>query len=278
MNKFVKILIAVLAVVLVVSFAKDAIIKVSVEKGVNVVTGLKLSIQSLRVGVINTLVGVKNLKLHNPAGYKDPVMLDMPEIYVDYDLAAILKGKVHLPEMRINMKEFYVIKNEKGELNLNSLNVVKDSAAAKKGAKPAEPKEKGKAPEIQIDNLQLTIGKVIYKDYSAGGEPKVQEFSVNLDEKYQNINDPAKLVSLIVVKALMNTSIAKLTNFDLGGLQGTIGDTLGSAQKVLGDTAGKMTETVGKTTQQAQEAVKGTTKAVEDATKGITDLFGAKKQ
>ena len=110
-------------------------------------------------------------------------MLDMSEIYVDYDLPAILGGKIHLRTVRINMSEFVVVKNAKGELNLDALNVVKEQ----KGAKTAAPAEKGKAPEIQIDVLELKVGKVLYKDYSKGGAPQVQEFNLNLDERYTDI-------------------------------------------------------------------------------------------
>jgi hypothetical protein len=76
--------------------------------------------------------------------------------------------------------------------------------------------------------IELKIGKVVYKDYSRGTEPFVQEFNVNLNERYSNITDPYKLVSLIVVKALWNTTIASLANFNLDGLKGTISDTLSS--------------------------------------------------
>ena len=89
----------------------------------------------------------------------------MPEIYVDYDLPAIVKGKVHLTEVRINLKEFMVVKNEKGELNLDSLNVVQEQQPRKKRAKEPEPKEEGKEPDLQIDVLELKIGKVIYKAF-----------------------------------------------------------------------------------------------------------------
>ena len=274
MKKLVSILIVVLVVLFVLSFAKDMIIKTSVEKGVEVVTGLPLKMKSLTVGIIKTLVGIKDLKVYNPAGYKDKVMLDMPEIYVDYNLPDIIKGKVHLNDVRLDLKEFVVVKNEKGELNLNAIKTVQTQ---KEGAKPAEAKEKGKAPEIQIDNLQLKIGKVIYKDYSKGGAPSVQEFDINLNERYQNIDDPNKLVSLIVVKALMNTSIAKLTNFDLKGMQGTIGDTLANAQKVVGQAQEVLTQT----TQQAQEAVKGTTEVLKQTTEELKESlklpFGSKK-
>ena len=175
MRKMLPIIIGVLVALLVSAFVKDAIIKASVEKGVEMVTGLKLRIQGFKAGLVNSLVAIRNLRLFNPRGFKDSVMLDMPEIYVDYDLPAVFKGKIHLKEVRIDLKEFYVIKNAKGEVNLDSLKVVQES----KGEAPAKekPAEEGKGMEFQIDTLQLKVGKVVYKDYSQGGEPKVQEFS-----------------------------------------------------------------------------------------------------
>jgi len=176
--------------------------------------------------------------------------------------------------MRIDMKEFTVVKNEKGELNLNSLKVVQ---AQREGKRPQEKtaQEGKKAPEVQIDSLGLKIGKVIYKDYSRGGKPSVQEFNVNINEKYENITDPYSLVSLIVVKTLMNTSIARLTNFDLGGLQGTVSDTLSSAQKVAAKAAVQAEASVREGAKQAQEAAaaaqKEAEKAVMDAQKSMED-------
>lgn len=274
MKKPITILVGILAILLVLSFAKDMLVKVSVEKGVLVVTGLPLKIRGLSIGIMNTLVGIKDLRLFNPEGYKDEIMLDMPEIYVDYDLPAVFKGKIHLQEMRIDMRQFTVVKNEKGELNLDSLKVVQ---AQKEGKKPQEKtaKEGGKAPDIQIDSLELKIGKVLFKDYSRSGAPSVKEFNVNLDEKYENITDPYTLVSLIVVKTLMNTTIASLTNFDLGGLQGTVSDTLASAQKIVGDAAVQAEAAVQEGARQAQEAAaqaqKEAEKALTDAQKNIQD-------
>lgn len=267
MKKLLFIVIGILIGLIVLSVFKDVIAKVSVEKGVELVTGLRLRIQSFRVGLINTLVGIKNFRLFNPKGFKDKIMLNMPEIYVDYNLPAIFKGKIHLEEMRINMEEFMVVKNENGELNLDSLKVVQ---AQKEGKKPSD---KAKAPEIQIDTLELRIGKVIYKDYSRGGEPSVKEFNVNLNERYENISNPYALVSLIVVKALMNTTIASLANFDLKGLQGTISDTLATAQKVVAETAEKAKEAVKVTTEKAKEVAKETTQKTQETVKKTTETL-----
>jgi hypothetical protein len=263
-------IVAVLALVMVLAVAKNPIARVAVEKGVEKVAGLKMSIGSLNIGILKTLVGIDDLKVFNPPEFEDRVMLDMPEIYVDYNLPAIIGGKIHLRTVRLNMSEFLVVKNAKGELNLNAIKVVKDQ----KDKKKPTPAEKAKAPDFQIDVLELKVGRVTYKDYSKGGSPVVQEFNLNLSERYTDINDPQKLVSLIVVKALRNTTIARLTNFDIKGLEGTIGDTLAGAQKMVG-TATQVTQQV---QEVAKESVQAVQKTAEDLQKIFQSPFGAKEE
>ena len=252
MKKLLILLLVLVAVILIALFAKDAIIKASVEKSVEMVTGLTLKIESLHVGILKPEVGIKNLTLLNPAGFSDRTMVDMPEIYVNYDLPAIIGGKIHLPEVRLALKEFMVVKNAQGALNLDALRTVQ---AHKEGKAPSQ-KAPGKAPEIRIDTLKLSIGKVIYKDYSQGATPDVKEFDINLNETYTDINDPYKLVSLIVVRALMNTSIAALTNFDLQGLEGSVGEALEGAQKAASEAAATAQKAASEAAATAQEAAK----------------------
>ncbi|MFH1996162.1 MAG: hypothetical protein ABIJ27_04080 [Candidatus Omnitrophota bacterium] len=284
MKRLAAVLIGIIVVFIVLLFFKDALIKTSIEKGTQVVTGLTLKIRSLRVGILNTVVGIKGLELFNPPGFQDRIMLDMPEIFVDYNLPSILKGTIHLNEMRIDIKKFVVVKNAQGALNLDSLKVVR----AQKEGKAPEVKGKGSAggaaiPDVRIDLLRLKVSKVVYKDYSKGGQPQVREFDVNIDETFTNVTDPYKLVSLIVVRTLMSTTIGELANFDLGGLQNTVGDTLASAQKVMTRAvaaAGKLgvsTETAEKTveiaTQVTAETAKQAGEVLEKTTEGLKGAF-----
>jgi len=277
-KKIVIIVVAVVIAIFVLSFVKDAVAKVSVEKGTQLVTGLRLTTKSLKVGIINTRLAINQLRLFNPEGYRDEVMLDMPEIYVDYSLIDFIKGKLHVEEMRIDMKEFTVVKNENGELNLDSLKVVQ---AQKEGKKPQE-KEKTKPLKMQIDVLSLKIGKVIYKDYSKKKGPSVREFELNLDEKYENITDPYTLVSLLVTRALIHTTIARLTDFDLRGLEGSVSDSLASAQELateaavaaqeaLEDAAEKSEEALKQTQQKAKEAAGDLGEGLKDTTESLKD-------
>ncbi|MGB2601529.1 MAG: hypothetical protein WBD00_04940 [Candidatus Omnitrophota bacterium] len=224
---WIYIFIGVLAIMLALSAAKDTIVKVSLERGVQGVTGLKLSIGSFKMGILKTLIDIENLRLYNPKGFKDKIMLDMPKIYVDYDLPSFFRGKVHLKEVNVELKEFIVEKNKKGELNLDSLKMAQDD-----GKQKAAP-QKSEDIKLQIDKLRLKVGKVMYKDYSQVGEPKIQEFDVNIDETYENITDLESVISLIMVKALAKTTVSKLANFEMNKLTDNITDQLLSSSKLF---------------------------------------------
>lgn len=52
------------------------------------------------------------------------------------------------------------------------------------------------------------------KDYSGRGKPSVSEYNINLDARYKNIKNPEEIIQIIVAKALVNTAIGKLTDFN----------------------------------------------------------------
>lgn len=243
-------LIGFLAVAVLLFAAKGVIAKMALSGGVRAVTGLKLEIRSLQVGVFRSRVHARGVRLHNPAGFPDPVMADLPELYVDYDLPAFFTGRTHLRELRVDLKEFTVVKDRQGRLNLDSLTAVKK--AKEETGKPAREKKPARPGSFQIDQLDLKVGKVIYKDYSAGGEPSVRGFNVNLHEQHRNVNDPTALGALIVSRALFNTAIAGLANFDLGALDSYSKDVL----KFSGETAGKAVDTAGKIVEGATDKLK----------------------
>ena len=85
-------------------------------------------------------------------------MVEIPEIYVDYNPMAFLQHKkVHLREARLNLAQVTVIKNESGETNINALKTAQ-KAPAEKPAQPGERKKAAPMPDIQIDSLAIKIG------------------------------------------------------------------------------------------------------------------------
>jgi hypothetical protein len=199
---------------------KDTIARYSVSQGVKAVTGLTLEMGSLDIGVFKPVVTVIDMKLFNPPDYPDKLMADIPVFSADYDFGAFLKGKVHLRELRINLKNLEVVKNEKNRVNLESLEALK-------------PKGTGPAPEIKIDKLVLDIGKVSYKGYSRFFKPTISEFNLNIHETYENIDNPQSLVKIILAKALLNTTIGDLGKFDLSSLKNELGKVNTPVSRIL---------------------------------------------
>lgn len=252
-----KVILSVLIILVVFAallfLGKNYIAKTAVTKGVMAVTGLKIDINDIKVGIINTFIDVDDMKLFNPPDFPEKVMVEMPDIYVDYELSSFLKRKAHLEEIRIDLKEFTVIKNKNGELNIDSLKVAKEEKK-----EPQKPEKKEKT-EVKIDLLDLKIGKVSYMDFSRGEKPKVIEYNVNLHEQFHNITNLNELGKIILVKALMKTDIAQLAGFALDSLQSEISGIIGKTPivgKPIQDVTEKAVDTLKETTEGIKKKLK----------------------
>ncbi|MFH1854211.1 MAG: AsmA family protein [Candidatus Omnitrophota bacterium] len=233
MKKIFNILLILIVLIAVAAIARDLVIKKFVENIVLVTTGMKMDIGKLKVSVPKTFISIRDMTILNPEGFNDKTMLSMPEIYVDYELLPLLKKKVRLQELRINLKEFVIVKNSNGKTNLEFLKNLKE-----KNRKETGQKEKSGSPKMDIDRLSLRIGKVIYKDYSGGGKPVVSEYNINIDSNYKNVKNPEEIIQIIVAKALMNTAIGRLTDFNQ--LKEMPLNALGEERNILKKTVGDL--------------------------------------
>ena len=271
MKKLIVILVVFAVVVVGFSLAKDAIVKIAVEKGVAAVTGLELRIQRLHLSLLNSSVMIHGLKIYNPPEFPDRLMADIPQIYVACDLPAILKKDIHIKAFKLDMREFVVVKNAKGQLNLNGF---KKAPGQKAKAEQASGPTQGLA-KIRIDTLELKAGKVLYKDYSTGSTPTVKEFNVNIDERYSNISDPYALIGIIISRTLMNTAVGNLANVDISKLTGNISGSFGSVKDIASTvtkiTGGSLPITT--TTAKVNDVADQATKTAGEAAKSVQDMF-----
>lgn len=281
MKKILTVIIFLAVTFVGLGLAKNIIVKGVAQKAVYVATGLKLKIASLNIGILNTSIGIKEMRLMNPKGFSDPIMLDMPEILVDYNLKDILGGNIHLEDVRLALKEVVIIKQADGTMNIDTIKAVGSKGEAGKKSdgkssgesKPEVLKEK-KPMTIAIDHLYLQIGRVVYKDYSVGTNPKVMNFDLNIKEEYTNITNVNSLIGIIMLKVMTKTTLGALTNFDANRLMSNLNlegidlSTLG-----LGAISSQATEVA----NQAQGLLNSLKGAVGDVSKdsgeGLSSLF-----
>ena len=141
-----------IALLVVLFFSRNFIARVSVEVGARKATGFPLKIGSVDVGLFSSKVDVRNLTLMNPPDYQEKMFVDMPELFVDYQLGSFFSGVPHINDMLINIKQLVVVKTASGESNAMKLKGVVSSG--------------GGSSKYRIDKLRIHVGTVTVKDYS----------------------------------------------------------------------------------------------------------------
>src|SRR5271170_5095447 len=123
----------VLAIVLLLSL--NSILRVFIEHQIRAQTGMDAEVGRFSLGLAEPTVTIQNLKLYNPPSFGGTPFLDIPEIHVEYDRAALARHEIHVTLLRFNLGELDVVKNEAGQTNLFSIAAlpsVKKSGGGKK--------------------------------------------------------------------------------------------------------------------------------------------------
>ena len=209
MKKWQSILIVVAVALIGLGIVKNILVQTAISAFGSKIVGAPIRIGVFSIGFITQKVHIRDLKLYNPPGFPNEPLVDFPEIRVDYDVFALLTGKIHLRLVIVNMKEMVVIRNKEGKLNVDSLKVVQEHKAKAENKGPGPPaKKESSEMAFQIDKMKLNIEKVIVKDYSQRDQPFIQAYDLGLKDKtFENIDSIPQMITLIMVQALGPTAI-----------------------------------------------------------------------
>lgn len=158
-----------LAVVLAVVFflSLDSILRAVVEHNLHKQTGLDAEIGKFHLGLTEPVIEIKNLQLYNSKKFGGTPFLNIPEIHVEYDAAALKKGEIHITLLRFNLGELDVVKSQDGETNILSLGLeLPTNKPTAGGANPglADFKLQTGLDFKGIDCLNVSVGTFKYVD------------------------------------------------------------------------------------------------------------------
>jgi hypothetical protein len=122
-----RLILLLVAVIIALVLSKDAIAKALAEQRIRARTGMDVKIGRFSFGLLSPVVTVENLKLFNRPEFGGTPFLDIPELHVEYDRAALSQRKLHITFMRFNWPSLNVVKNEAQQTNLVSLMARPDS-------------------------------------------------------------------------------------------------------------------------------------------------------
>ena len=247
--------------------ARNSIIRAAIVKGAQMYAGVECQVEGIDIGLFDSYVKVDQFKLMQPpGGFGEGILIDVPELYADYELKEMLADKVHLTELRFNMAEVHVVKNKDGKLNLEAL--VPPSKEEKK-----REEERG-SKEFLIDVAYLSIGRVRYTDMTKT-PPKEYDFQVNAkDEKLVNIRSVDDLRGMVLKILLKKLSLIDVLAQELGNLGKELAHSLGDVVKGVGELPGKVLETVKDVPGKAGDVLKDTGDAVKKGADTVKDGAG----
>lgn len=213
MKKIFKILAIIVVIVVLVCLVRDLILKSVIGTVASSVLGAPVKIGGFSLGIIAQTVKIRDLRVYNPPGFPNEVLLDIFKISVALDARAIMGGKLHMKLLDIEIKELVMTRNKEGSLNVDSLKVTEE-----------KPREKEKKPKkempMRIDMLNLAMGRVVSKDYSVLKGPSIKAQEINIKKSYKNISSAQQLAVLILSEPLKHAGIKGLKMYGAMALTG----------------------------------------------------------
>ncbi len=194
MKKFI-IWLGIVAISLVcIAILKNLIIKSVLTSAASRITGAPVHMDRFQLNILSSTIHISGFKMYNPSGFPEGILVSCPKIKVIYDRATLFKQKRHFLIVEIELKEMGLTKNKEGKLNVDSLKIVQQSKSS-----PPIP--------MQIDLLTLSIGKIVYKDYTIGTEPSVRVYDVNRHKSYKGIPTAQQLALLVLAEPMKAAAI-----------------------------------------------------------------------
>lgn len=155
-------------------------------------TGLSVKIRKLSLNLARSQFSIKDLEFSNSTGFPEAPFARIGKVRMHYLPPATLGGGFELKKVEVDFKEFWLVRNEAGTLNLPALRPL-----------PA----KGKT----IEELVFNLDTVAYADLS-GGQPVQQTFDVKLEKAtYRKVKGIPGILEILNWEILKRTGVEERT-------------------------------------------------------------------
>jgi uncharacterized protein involved in outer membrane biogenesis len=113
--------VALFLVAIIAVLSIDRIARTLAERRIELETGFHTSIKKFTIGLVSPTIHIENFVLKNPAQFGGDTFVEMPELYLEYDRAALRAGKLHLKVVRVNVAKVHIVENKDGKKNVDDL-------------------------------------------------------------------------------------------------------------------------------------------------------------
>ena len=163
MKKFLRWLIGVLLVLLGLAVLallfRDSLLKMAACKTVQATTGMRVEIAKFKTGLRTAAIEIQGFKLYNYPEFGDSLLLDVPDLLVEFDSELASTGKLRFKRLYVNLAELNVIRDASGRWNIEKV----EKEMTERNAARTNRSER-KLEFAGIDQMRLTLGRINYTD------------------------------------------------------------------------------------------------------------------
>lgn len=211
------ILLVLAALTVAALLARNVILRRVTERAIEQATGFEVEVAHFQYGLAGSTIEVRGVRLLNPAGYAEPVALEIERLLVQYNLKSLFSRDVRLPQIQLIIPRIVLVQLPTGETNFGRLaeetrirsarpqptlepppapppqpETPADEAPPPAPAPPAPPAPREAPPPrtLLIERLTVAIGTAEYHRYRADqAEPEIHIEQVNWERTYENVRD-----------------------------------------------------------------------------------------
>jgi len=189
----------VLAIILLLSL--NSILRAIAEHNIRARTGMDAEIGRFSLGLLSPTIEIQDLKIYNSTNFGGGLFLDIPEIHVEYDRAALRRHEFHITLVRFNLAEVDIVKNEAGQTNLLSLGIAPSQKTSASSNPATYFKQQTGYALAPIDVLNVSIGTLKFIDLKNPRKILTQKIDIE-DLPIRNVKSLNDLSGLMVLVGL----------------------------------------------------------------------------
>jgi hypothetical protein len=182
-----------LALLLVVSgiaavLLKDTLLKSYVEKRWRSQTGLDVRMGDFELNLLNPVVHFENFIFYNAAEFGGSPCMHLGEVYAEYYPNALIRQKLRLKLVRLDVREIHIVQTSDGKNNLPQIQSIIRKGLANNVAG---------LEFAGIETLNLSVGKA--RITQLGKTQKTREFSIGIqNEIIKDIQSTDGIASILL--------------------------------------------------------------------------------
>ena len=173
------VLLLALLVILLPHLVPQGWLKAKVKEALQDATRTNVEVGRVKLGWLSGLV-LKEFTLNLPEAAGEPPLLSLAEARVRLKYLPLLKGRIHLREIRLSGMDLYVERDSGGEFNFKPLLLEVGQPARPPDTEAAR---RPKVKAILLERLQASDAKLTYQDRYTDKSRYIIEFNVDLKAK-----------------------------------------------------------------------------------------------